>query len=141
MKFQKFSCCSHKLLMYLTFTWWGTVGAFPWSPWRDVTGETRTRSPWTEVDTINKSTKFMKFTSNIKKMKYCSNIRKTITKFQKFSCCSHKLLLYLTFTWWCIVSAFPWSHWTDVEGENLDTITLERIWHNKSINKSYEIHL
>jgi hypothetical protein len=64
-KFQKFSCCSHKLLLYLTFTWRGTVGAFPRSPWRDVTGETQTRSILIEFDTINQSTKVMKFTCNI----------------------------------------------------------------------------
>ena len=116
MKFYKFSCCSHKLLLYLTFTWWGTAGAFPRSPWTNVAGDFP-QSPWTDVDTINQSTKVMKFTYNIKKMKYCSNIRKTITKFQKFSCCSHKLLLYLTFTWWGIVGAFPGSPWRDEAGE------------------------
>jgi hypothetical protein len=60
-----------------------------------------------EVDTINQSSKVMKFTCNIKKMKYCSNIRKKIMKFQKFSCCSHKLLLYLTFTYRGTSGAFP----------------------------------
>ena len=39
MKFLKFSCCSHKFLLYLTFTCWGTAGALPWSPWRDVSGD------------------------------------------------------------------------------------------------------
>jgi hypothetical protein len=51
------------------------MGALPRSPWRDVSGETRTRSPWTDVDTINQSIKVRKFTCNIKKMKYCSNNR------------------------------------------------------------------
>ena len=76
MKFQKFSCCSHKLLLYLTFTCRDTVGAFPQSPWIDVVGDFMPWSPWTDVDTINQSIKVMKFTCNIKKMKYCSNIRK-----------------------------------------------------------------
>jgi hypothetical protein len=52
------------------------MGAFTRSPWKDVAGDFRPRSPWTKVDTINQSTKVMKFTCNIKKMKYCSNIRK-----------------------------------------------------------------
>jgi hypothetical protein len=52
------------------------MGAFPRSPWTDVAGDFLPRSPWTDVDTINQSTKVMKFTCNIKKMKYCSNIRK-----------------------------------------------------------------
>ena len=76
MKFQKFSCYSHKLLLYLTFTYRGTAGVFPRSPWTDVAGDFLPRSPCTDVDTINQSTKVMKFTCNIKKMKYCSNIRK-----------------------------------------------------------------
>jgi hypothetical protein len=76
MKFHKFSCCSHKLLLYLTFTCGGTVGAFPRSPWRDVAGDFLPWSPWIDVDTINKSIKVMKFTCNIKKMKSCSNNKK-----------------------------------------------------------------
>ena len=75
------------------------MGAFPWSPWRDVAGDFLPWSPWTDVDTINQSIKVRKFTCNIKKMKYCSNNRKKLMKFMKFSCCSHNFLLYLTFTW------------------------------------------
>jgi hypothetical protein len=52
------------------------VGAFPRSPWRDVSGDFLPRSPWTDVDIINQSIKVMKFTCNIKKMKYCNNNRK-----------------------------------------------------------------
>jgi hypothetical protein len=52
------------------------MGSFPWSPWIDVVGDFLPISPWTKVDTINQSTKVMKFTCNIKKMKYCSNIKK-----------------------------------------------------------------
>jgi hypothetical protein len=89
------------------------MGAFPRSPWTNVASDFP-RSPWTNDDTINQSTKVMKFTCNIKKMKYCSNIRKQIMKFQKFTCCSNKLLLYLTFTYRATAGAFPRSPWTDV---------------------------
>ena len=75
MEFHKVSYCSNKLLLYLTFTCRGIAGVFPWSHWTDVAGDFP-QSPWTEVDTINQSTKVMKFTCNIKKMKYCSNLRK-----------------------------------------------------------------
>jgi hypothetical protein len=74
------------------------VGAYRQSPWTDVAGDFLPWSPWIDVDTINQSIKTMKFICNIKKIKYCSNIIKQIMKFSKFSFCSHKFLLYLTFT-------------------------------------------
>ena len=67
-------------------------------------------------------------------------MRWTLT-FEKFIYCSHKLLLYLTFTHWGTMSAFLWSPWKICSGWFSDTVTLDNSWHNKSINKSYEIHL